>query len=584
MKLPRVRVTVRRMMVAVAVCVATYSGVSHWVMPQCIDMHPDEAVVENVRVGNAAEADEPKQAPAGSLEEIRQAQLKEYYPKWVGVRAPALGTAGLDHDKKPVNLPAFRGKRVLLFSFDAGNFNRGPDEKALLANLRALDKAIKTVGRDKLAVVGFTEGMQFIWPDAPKPDGELGKLSDFPMVSSIATSLRKFNEPYNLLLEPSGILIDSKGVLRAFYDHPMTEKELLEAVALGDWDKPVRPAPVEDPWSGQGPPRPTHKAAVAWSRTLPKVVGMTGGDWDLRGSNDLIVAAKGAVLVLDPEDGKERHKYPLKDIGEELVYTLGWAKVGKEKSAVFVTDGGWPHEVPVIGSDGSPLWKLGEFPGIDSVAWVDLDGAGSKTLIIGLNGGGGLHTFFDGGKKRWSIAPEGNIWTVAGIDAIGGRPGLVIFCNGEKVSAVDAKGGDVGTISTGGHFVTKVAASEMDAAGERQVVSVWPANVGTFDYAVATDLKGRVLWKYPVNFDEMGHMGPPILAVDVTGDGTKEWIISPNWRELDVLDTRGRLIGRIEATDMGFPAWTAIERKGKPGWIVAVEAGKVSAFTLAPKN
>jgi hypothetical protein len=143
---------------------------------------------------------------------------------------------------------------------------------------------------------------------------------------------------------------------------------------------------------------------------------------------------------------------------------------------------------------------------------------------------------------------------------------------------------DGATISTDGHFVTKVAASEMDGAGERQVVSVWPANVGATDYAVATDLKGKVLWKYPVNFDEMRQMEPPILAVDVTGDGTKEWIISPNWRELAVLDARGRLVARIRATDRGFPAWTAIERKGKPGWIVAVEGGKVSAFTLVPKN
>jgi hypothetical protein len=79
-------------------------------------------------------------------------------------------------------------------------------------------------------------------------------------------------------------------------------------------------------------------------------------------------------------------------------------------------------------------------------------------------------------------------------------------------------------------------------------------------------------------------MGPPILAVDVTGDEAKEWIISPNWRELVVLDTRGHLVARIEAADKGFRAWTAIERKGKPGWIVAVEADKVSAFTLAPKK
>ena len=80
----------------------------------------------------------------------------------------------------PVTLSSFRGKRVLLFSFDAGNFNRGPDEQALLANLRALDKAIKTVGRDKLAVVGFTQGMQFIWPKSAEAGRGTREVVEFP--------------------------------------------------------------------------------------------------------------------------------------------------------------------------------------------------------------------------------------------------------------------------------------------------------------------------------------------------------------------------------------------------------------------
>jgi hypothetical protein len=115
-------------------------------------------------------------------------------------------------------------------------------------------------------------------------------------------------------------------------------------------------------------------------------------------------------------------------------------------------------------------------------------------------------------------------------------------------------------------------------------VSVWPANAGTLDYVVATDIEGNVLWKYPVNLAESGPLGPEILAVDLTGDGTKEWIIAPNSRELVVLDVRGQLVAQIDSADTGFPAWTAIKRKGMPGWIVAAEAGEVSAFTLAPKN
>jgi hypothetical protein len=530
-------------------------------------------------------------AQAGEPDEGSRARIQAYYSGWVGVRAPEIGESGRDHNDKPVSLAAFRGRRVLLFSFDAGNFNRAPDEEVVLATLRALDKAVEAAGRDKLAVVGFTQGMAFVWPDAPKPGGELGRLSNFPVISAISSVNRKFNEPYNLLLQPGAILIDGKGVLRTFYDHPPSERELLDAVALADWDKPVRPAPAEDPWAGKGPPKPTHKTSVAWSRTLPStVVGMTGGDWDLRGTEDLIVAVAarrdaGELVVIDPEDGKERHKFPVNIRGGgQVPYTLGWANVDKGKSAVYFTYGGWPDEVPVLGGDGAELWPLGKFAGVDDVAWADLDGAGSKTLIVGLNGGGGIRTFHDGGRERWSIAPRGNVWTVAGIDAVADRPGRVIYGTGEKVVILDARGEEVGTIPTEGHDVTKLAASEMDAAGERQVVAVWPAGTGKLDYAVATDLKGKVLWKYPVNYDQMRWMGSTMVAADVTGDGTKEWIIAPNRRELVVLDTRGRLVARIEAAGRGWASWTAIERKGKPGWIVAVESGKASAFCLSAKN
>jgi hypothetical protein len=70
--------------------------------------------------------------------------------------------------------------RVFLFSFDAGDDYRAPDEETLIANLLALVKAIRSVGRDNLAVVGFTRGIQFVLPGALTPDGELGELSDFP--------------------------------------------------------------------------------------------------------------------------------------------------------------------------------------------------------------------------------------------------------------------------------------------------------------------------------------------------------------------------------------------------------------------
>jgi hypothetical protein len=533
---------------------------------------------------NTAKPNESR-VPAVDIIGPRRAQIEAYYANWVGTLAPELGPAGRDLGGKPVDLASFRGKRVLLFSFDSGNEFRAPDEQALLALLDALDKAIRSVGREKLTIVSFTRGRLLSSLEVSNFYGELGILSDFPVIDTVSTVFRKFNEPYNLMLEPGAILIDSEGILRAFYPHPLTDQQLLDAVALTDWAKPVRANPVEDLWLGKEPPQPTHAATLMWSRLLPGVVGMTGGDWDFRGADDLILAASHELLVFDLVEGTQRHRFSIKDIYSGLHYTLGWARVDKENSAVFVTHIGWPRHVPVIGRDGTPLWTLEEFrDGVDCVAWVDLDGFGEKTLIIGFNGGGGVAAFFDGGRRRWNISPPGNIWTVAGIDATGGRPGLVFFSNGEKVFVVDSDGRDVGTVSTDGHEVFKVAASEIDDAGERQVVSIWPANVGTTDYVVATDLEGNILWKYPVNLSDAGLLEPEVGAVDMTGDGTKNWIVAPNPHELIVLNARGQLVARIDAADNGFHAWTAIESKGKPGWIVTEEAGEISAFTLAPNT
>ena len=58
-----------------------------------------------------------------------------------------------------------------------------------------------------------------------------------------------------------------------------------------------------------------------------------------------------------------------------------------------------------------------------------------------------------------------------------------------------ATGKKVRTFPNEGHNVTCFAAAELSEAGLRQMLAVWPAIAGTLDYAVATDLNGKVLWK-----------------------------------------------------------------------------------------
>ena len=54
MTLPRVRFTLRRLLITAAICVATFGGFTHRVMSQRIDILPGEAAAENFKVGDAA--------------------------------------------------------------------------------------------------------------------------------------------------------------------------------------------------------------------------------------------------------------------------------------------------------------------------------------------------------------------------------------------------------------------------------------------------------------------------------------------------------------------------------------------------
>ena len=75
-------------------------------------------------------------APAGADEADAKArkQVEEYYARWIGVRAPELGSDAVDRTTGPrVRLADYGGKQILLFSFEAGDFVRAPDEKVSTA-------------------------------------------------------------------------------------------------------------------------------------------------------------------------------------------------------------------------------------------------------------------------------------------------------------------------------------------------------------------------------------------------------------------------------------------------------------------
>ena len=530
-----------------------------------------------------------------------------YYATWTGVKAPKLGRSVRDMMSwfGSVSLKDFRGKRLLLYSFHAGDFNRAPDLKQLIKTIETLNRVRAEVGRGRLAVVGFTRGCMYLKPSRASrlftsPDMWLPakhrKQIDFPVVNAYS----RFDEPYNLLRYPSGIVIDRNGIIQKIYTEPMSEEDLREAATGPDWDGPVRPAPTLDLWAGKGPPTPAMKAVRVWVRPIKAVVGMTVGDWDLDGSLDVLaVTADGELLILSPDGTLKDELPPVHDpFLPWFPVQIEWAIIEGGRSAIFVHKMGGTDDVAVRDRWGQLLWRYktintrwGGDHGVDSATWADLDGDGYSELLVGFNGDGGFHLVSGQGSRIWRDTEAGNVWSVAGIAPRDGRPGLA-FCTDidpPGIRVYDAKGKLLRRLSGGRHHLWWFSAAEMDSKGLRQIAGVFERCFGDIQYVGAIDLEGKPLWHFPVPnpFQRMRPVPPPFLAADATGDGTKEWVMSiAHGRSLQqaVFDVAGGLVASVvpQEPDDCYVSCTVVPRRRRPALFIFGGHEQMVAYTLEP--
>lgn len=91
----------------------------------------------------------------------------------------------------------------------------------------------------------------------------------------------------------------------------------------------------------------------------------------------------------------------------------------------FLGRGSWCCRVQLLDASGAELWSYGDEVGVDDAAAGDLDGDGALDVVVGFNGGGGVHLLDAAGRLRWR-EPDGNVWRVALLDLDGdARPEIV---------------------------------------------------------------------------------------------------------------------------------------------------------------
>jgi len=348
----------------------------------------------------------------------------------------------------------------------------------------------------------------------------------------------------------------------------------------------VQKQSVESRWEENNISHPVYTPEKVWTKKIPDIIGMCSGDWNLDGPPKMIAITKrGELLVID-ETGEIKNRFSIEDVSGNLPEVIQWAKIGKDTGAIMHYTGGWPNEITVVGTNGKLLWCY-PIPGaaIDSAAWVDINGDGLSELLVGFNGSGGIHLVSSKGNLLWKKSDIANAWMVTGIDAQSGRPGLVLCTTADGAIKIYSSQGDyLRSLPNEKHYVTDFAASEMSPDGTQQIVCLWKVRKGT-SRVVGMDLQGNVFWKYPVDAEAVNEVQHSIIAVDITGDNTKEWILRSQKDELVVLDVKGRLILKLDHPAVyNFTSWGVLPRKNKSALIFCAGMDNCVAYTITSRE
>lgn len=183
-----------------------------------------------------------------------------------------------------------------------------------------------------------------------------------------------------------------------------------------------------------------------------------------------------------------------------------------------ITFGVWSQDVIACAADGKRLWTYPRGDGVDDVWAADLDGDGLDEVIIGYNGGGGLHVLSHTGELLWKYTRIGNVWHVAAADVNGdGRPEVITTSATGQVHVFDRDGKNLGNHSTG--LYTNMVRSAPRGSLHAGAIFAGGSRMAGGDSVIRLSQDGQVQWKAGLpgersTIDSMAvACGSPLLAV-----------------------------------------------------------------------
>ncbi len=469
--------------------------------------------------------------------------------EWVGALAPDFSVTTLDGQK--VTLSELRGKRVVVDFWATWC-------PPCVREIPHFIDLFKETSRDDLVVVGISSEDAATLKPFVKQKG-----IPYP-IASAADLAAPYSDVRSI---PTTFFIDRRGVIQEIlvgYDELADlRKHALAKDSEGEPKPP--PAPLA---SGLKESEHPLKPVELWQTNLTSAASLAVGDWDSDGESDLLVTDKMGRLHVLALSGAPKGQF-------QLAEKCSFIELGRhrEQGPRLLGYSNWGKQVSVMDRAGKLLWSYKSAPGIDGAHWGDLDGDGTDELIIGMNGGGGLHAVSPDGKLLWRDANIGNVWNQAVIPARTGQPAVIFATEaGGTVRVYDASGKLLRTLRPNNQYCAQMTAAVIDGDGTVQGIAV-----GDHARVLAFDPEGKLAWSTATLKGPGNWRSPTFAAGDVDGDGKMEWAFLEASGDLVCATANGEKLASLPA-QKGIDGFVMASDAKRKGLLVTLTGGDLKAY------
>lgn len=159
---------------------------------------------------------------------------------------------------------------------------------------------------------------------------------------------------------------------------------------------------------------------------------------DREGADIAVVGNHGADFIDSSGQMKNQVRFSIDQYSPVVV-----ARTGSNGKYGYLTRGeSWAAPATLIDEQGHVSWQYKDWMGVDDSAAGDVFGNGQLSIVVGINGAGGLVLLDGQGKKLWGKV-EANVWHVEMLDTNGDGRDEVLHSDAKGQLLVRNEKGDV---------------------------------------------------------------------------------------------------------------------------------------------